>query len=45
MFVSQIGKGKVVACQWDSIPRPLFDATKGRFYIHCVQWLANRPIQ
>jgi len=34
MFVSQIGKGKVVVCQWDSIPKPLVDATKGRFYIH-----------
>jgi hypothetical protein len=44
MFISQIGKGKVVACQWDSIPKPLVDATKGRFYIRCVQWLANRPV-
>ncbi len=45
MFISQIGKGRVVACQWDSIPKPLADATNGRFYIHCLQWLANRPIQ
>lgn len=45
MFISQIGKGRVVACQWDSIPRPLIEATKGRFYIRCVEWLAHRPLK
>jgi hypothetical protein len=44
LFVAQIGKGRVVACQWDSIPKPLIEATEGRFYIHCCQWLANRPL-
>jgi hypothetical protein len=44
LFVAQIGKGRVIACQWDSLPKPIIEATQGRFYIHCCQWLANRPI-
>ena len=45
LFISEIGKGKVVACQWDGPPKGLAAATKNRFYIHCCQWLANRPIR
>jgi hypothetical protein len=45
LFVSEIGKGKVVACQWDGPPKALIKASENRFYIHCCQWLANRPIR
>ncbi len=44
LFISHIGKGRVVACQFESIPRAIVKASKGRFYINCCQWLAHRPI-
>jgi hypothetical protein len=45
LFVSEIGKGKVVACQWDSLPKAVVQASENRFYIHCCQWLAGKPIK
>jgi len=45
LFISEIGKGKVVACQWDGPPKALAKASKNLFYIHCCQWLANRPLR
>jgi hypothetical protein len=44
LFISEIGKGKVIACQWDGPPKALTKASENRFHIHCCQWLANRPI-
>jgi RNA polymerase sigma factor (sigma-70 family) len=44
MYVSQLGKGLIVNCQWDSIPAPLVDLSNGRFYIHCCEYLAHRPL-
>jgi hypothetical protein len=45
LFISEIGKGKVVACQWDGPPKALVKVSKNRFYIHCCQWLAGRTIK
>jgi len=44
LFISEIGKGKVIACQWDGPPKALTKASGNRFHIHCCQWLAGRPI-
>jgi RNA polymerase sigma factor (sigma-70 family) len=44
MYLSQLGKGLIVNCQWDSIPAPLVDLTHGRFYIRCCEYLAHRPL-
>jgi hypothetical protein len=44
MYLSQLGKGLIVNCQWDSIPAPLVDLTHGRFYIRCCEYLSHRPL-
>jgi hypothetical protein len=45
LYTSQLGKGRIIVCQWESMPPEWRDATKGRFHIHAAQWLANRTIQ
>jgi RNA polymerase sigma factor (sigma-70 family) len=44
MIVSQLGEGKMVACQWYRVPPAIDKATHGRFYIRCVNWLGGRPL-
>ena len=45
LYVAELGKGRILACQWDSMPKSIVEHTKGRFYVHCVQWLAKRPVK
>jgi hypothetical protein len=45
LYVSQLGRGKIVVCQWESMPAEWRDATKGRFHVHAVEWLAGRQIR
>jgi RNA polymerase sigma factor (sigma-70 family) len=48
LYVSQLGQGRIVGiefAQYRSLPSALDAANHGRFYIHCVQWLANKPVQ
>jgi hypothetical protein len=47
LYISQLGKGKIVGIgftQGRDVPEELDAANQGRFYIHCVQWLANKPL-
>ncbi len=44
LYAAEMGKGKIVVGQWLRIPPDIVRITKGRFYIHCLQWLANQPI-
>jgi len=44
LYAGQLGKGRIVVGQWLRIPPDLLRATRGRFYIHCLQWLSNRPV-
>ncbi len=48
LYVAQLGKGRIVGCQWygpQDVSRILNEAHGGRFYIHCVQWLAGKPLK
>jgi RNA polymerase sigma factor (sigma-70 family) len=47
LLISQHGKGKIIGCNWhDPVAPPELDkAHDGRFYIHCVQWLAGRKLE
>jgi len=45
LFVGELGKGRIVICQWDSLPKAVVEQSKGRFYVHCVQWLAKRDVK
>jgi RNA polymerase sigma factor (sigma-70 family) len=44
--LSQFGKGRIIAFSFAhyEIPQVLNSANHGRFYIHCVQWLAGKPL-
>jgi hypothetical protein len=47
LTVSQLGKGRIVTIGfafYQPVPQDLQTAHKNRFLIHCVQWLANRPL-
>jgi hypothetical protein len=47
LYISQLGQGKIVGIgftQVEPMPEILQSAHGGRFYIHCVQWLAGRPL-
>jgi hypothetical protein len=47
LYISQLGKGKIVGIgftQTRDVPEALDAANNNRFYIHCVQWLANKPL-
>jgi len=48
LYVSQLGKGRIIGigfAHYVDTPAELQAAHKDRFFIHCVQWLANRPLQ
>jgi hypothetical protein len=45
LYIGELGKGKVVACQWYSAGKAFRAATANKFHIHCVQWLAGRPVK
>jgi hypothetical protein len=46
LCLSQFGKGRIIdfAFAHYEIPQVLNSANHGRFYIHCVQWLAGKPL-
>jgi len=49
LYISQLGKGRIVGIGFSQtrdsdMPAELEAANNGRFYIHCVQWLAGRPL-
>ena len=47
LYISQLGQGKIVGIgytQGKDIPPELESANHDRFYIHCVQWLAGKPL-
>ena len=47
LYISQLGKGRIVGIgftQGKEVPEALDAANQGRFYIHCVQWLAGKPL-
>jgi hypothetical protein len=48
LYISQLGQGKIVGIgytQGKDVPPELEAANHDRFYIHCVQWLAGKPLQ
>ena len=48
LYVSQLGQGRIVGIgytQGRDVPPELEAAHHGRFYIHCVEWLAGKPLQ
>jgi hypothetical protein len=45
LYVSQLGKGRIVGCQfpaWSAMPTALASATDSEFNLRCVLWLAHR---
>jgi hypothetical protein len=47
LYISQLGKGRIVGVgftQGKDVPEALDAANQGRFYIHCVEWLAGKPL-
>ena len=47
LYISQIGKGKIVGigwAAWVAIPEEIDLATDGRFYERCALWLAGRAL-
>jgi hypothetical protein len=47
LYVSQLGQGRIVGIgftQGQDVPAELDEANHHRFYIHCVQWLAGKPL-
>jgi hypothetical protein len=47
LYVSQLGQGRIVGIgytQGRDVPPELEAAHHGRFYIHCVEWLAGKPL-
>jgi hypothetical protein len=47
LYISQLGRGRIVGIgftQGREVPEELEAAHHGRFYIHCVQWLAGKPL-
>ncbi len=48
LYISQLGRGKIVGigfAQNAATPEILESAHHGKFYLHCVEWLAGRPLQ
>jgi RNA polymerase sigma factor (sigma-70 family) len=46
LYVSQHGKGRVVACQWHNAPPDELDPKHDEtFYLHCIEWLAGRAVE
>jgi RNA polymerase sigma factor (sigma-70 family) len=46
VYISQHGKGRVIACQWHNEPPTELDPNHdGSFYLRCLEWLAKRPVQ
>ena len=46
LYVSQLGRGRIVSCQWHNNPPAALDPKQdGTFYLHCIEWLAGRPIE
>lgn len=48
VYVSQLGKGRIVGiglAHYVPTPPVLQQATKDRFFIRCVQWVAGRPVE
>ncbi|MGD0464338.1 MAG: sigma-70 family RNA polymerase sigma factor [Tepidisphaeraceae bacterium] len=45
-LLSQYGRGRIMVFAFAhyKVPPVLDNANHGRFYIHCVQWLAGRPL-
>jgi hypothetical protein len=42
--ISHLGKGRIVCLQWNGAQQDLEAMTSGKFYVRCIQWLANRPL-
>jgi RNA polymerase sigma factor (sigma-70 family) len=46
LYVSALGKGRIVSCQWHNKPPTALDPTgDGSFYVRCIEWLARRPVE
>jgi hypothetical protein len=47
LYIAQLGKGKIVGIGFSIMrdaPDALEAANQNRFYIHCVEWLAGKPL-
>jgi RNA polymerase sigma factor (sigma-70 family) len=47
VIVRRLGKGRIVNCQftsWEPVRDDLQIPTGGRFVVHCIEWLANQPL-
>jgi hypothetical protein len=45
LYISQLGKGRIVGCSFtEPVPAELNAATGGKFTCRCVKWLAGRPL-
>jgi hypothetical protein len=45
-YLTQFGRGRIMVFAFAhyQVPAVLNTANHGRFYIHCVQWLAGKPL-
>jgi len=43
LYTSHLGKGRILGLQWTGAQNDLEAMTSGKFYVRCVQWLANKP--
>jgi hypothetical protein len=47
LYISQLGKGRIVGIgftQGQPVPSELEAAHHGKFYIHCIEWLAGKAL-
>jgi hypothetical protein len=44
VYISHLGKGRIVCLQWNGAQGDLEAITSGKFYPRCIQFLANRPV-
>jgi hypothetical protein len=43
LYISRLGNGRIVCLQWNADQPALEGITLGKFYLHCVDWLAKSP--
>jgi hypothetical protein len=44
LYISHLGKGRIVCLQWNGAQGDLEAITSRKFYPRCIQYLANRPL-
>jgi hypothetical protein len=44
LYISHLGKARIICLQWNGAQGDLEALTSGKFYLRCIQFLANRPL-